>query len=283
MAAVRDDGRTVVRSPEELRIHPALEETGFCAFLPELQEVARCQDLMLPEQPVLVTHNRVIVAGFERWRMAVSRRVPTIECLEYTLTDEGALQFMLSLQRRRNYWNPFIRIRLALKLEGALQQRALANMQMGGKYKGSATLPKAAQIDVRQQIAAIAGAGGRNVSKVKEIVDQGHPRILGELANGSISINRAHQLCRLPFANQLEALTEEYCDRVSGHIEGDLLWQGKVSRPLEVTAVLKILQQQEEHQPGSVSIQFSRRKRTVILAGEDVRGIQGRDQRLTQP
>ena len=280
MTAVRDDGRTVLRSPEELRIHPALEEAGFCAFLPELQEVARCQNPVLPEQPVLVTHSGVILAGFGRWRMAVSRRVPTIECLEYTLSDEDAPQFMLSLQKRVSHWNPFIRIRLALKLEGALQQRALRNMQMGGKYKGSATLPKAAQIDVREQIAAIAGAGGRNVSKVKEILEKGHPRVLGELANGSISINRAHQFCRLPFAKQLEALTEDYCDRVPGDIEGALLWQSKENRPLEASAVLKSLQQQEEHQPGSVSIQFSRRKRSVILAGEDVRGLMGQSEPL---
>jgi hypothetical protein len=282
MAAVRD-GRTVVRSPHELRIHPALEETGFCAFLPELQEIARCQDLMLPEQPVLVTHNRMILAGFGRWRMAVSRRVATIECLEYTLTDEEALQFMLSLQKRRNHWSPFIRIRLALKLEEALQQRALANMQMGGKLKGSATLPKAAQIDVREQIAAIAGTGGRNVSKVKEILDKGHPRILGEVANGLISINRAHQFCRLPLADQLEALTEEYCDRVPRDIEADLLWQGKEIRPLDATAILKTLQQQEKHQPGSVSVQFSRRKRSVILIGEDLQSRILESARVAQP
>jgi hypothetical protein len=112
------------------------------------------------------------MAGFGPWRIAVLRQVPTIECLEYALADEGALQFILSLQKRRNHWNPFIRIRLALKLEGALQQRALTNMQTGGKYKGSATLPKASQIDVREEIAAIAGAGGRYVSKVKEILDR---------------------------------------------------------------------------------------------------------------
>jgi len=188
---------------------------------------------------------------------------------------------MLRLQKRRNHWNAFIRIRLALKLEGALQQRALTNMQMGGKYKGAATLPKAAQVDVREQIAAIAGAGGRNVSKVKEILDKGHPRILGELANGSISINRAHQFCRLPFARQLEALTEEYCDRVASDIEGNLLLQGKENRPLEAKAVLKSLQQLEEHQPGSALIQFSRRKRSVILAGEDVRGLMGQREPLT--
>jgi hypothetical protein len=250
-----------------------LEETGFCAFLPDLQEVARCQDPVLPEQPVLVTQNGVILAGFGRWRMAVSRQVPTIECLEYTLSDEDALQFMLSLQKRRSHWNPFIRIRLALKLEGVLRQRALTNMQLGGKYKDSATLPKAAQIDVREQIAAIAGAGGRNVSKVKEILHKGHPRILGELANGSISINRAHQFCRLPFAKQLEALTEEYCDRVVGDIEDDLFRQGNDNRPLEATAVLNSLQQQERQQPGSVSVQISRRKRSVIFVGEDLQAL----------
>jgi hypothetical protein len=106
MTAVRDDGRTVMRFLQELRIHPALEETGVCAFLPELQEIARCQEPVVPEQPVLVTHNGVILAGFGRWRMAVSRRVPTIECREYTLTDEDALQFMLSLQKKRNHGIP---------------------------------------------------------------------------------------------------------------------------------------------------------------------------------
>jgi hypothetical protein len=238
--------------------------------MPELQEATRSRDPGLSEQPVLVTQSGVILAGFGQWRMAVSQRVPTLECREYALTDEDALQFMLSLQKRHNHWNSFIRIRLALKLEGTLQQRALINMQMGGKYKGSATLPKAAQIDVREHIAAIAGAGGRNVSKVKEILDKGHPRILGELASGSISINRAHQFCRLPSSKQLEALTEEYCDAVSSDIERDLLWQGKGDRSLEGIAVIKTLQLQEEHQPGSLSIRFSRRKRSVLLVGMDI-------------
>lgn len=271
MTATRGDGRSVVRSLQELRIHPALVEIGFCAFLPELQEVARRQDTVVPEQPVLVTQSGVILAGFGRWQMAVSQRVPSIECVEYTLPDDDALQFMLSLQKKRgNHWNAFIRIRLALMLEGTLQQRALTNMQMGGRYKGSATLPKAAQIDVREQIAAIAGAGGRNVSKVKEILDKGHARILGEVANGSMSINRAHLLSRLSRSTQLEALTDEYCDRVASDIEGELLQQAIDNRPLETTAVLTSLQQQEKRQPGSVSIRLSRRKRSVVLVGEDM-------------
>jgi ParB-like chromosome segregation protein Spo0J len=273
MTPVPDLGRTAVRSLQELRIHPALEEIGFCAVLPELQEVLRCQDTVMPEQPLLVTQNGVILAGFGRWRMAVSRQIPSIECLEYTLTDDDALQFMLSLQKRGNRWNAFIRIRLALRLEETLQQRALTNMQMGGRYKGSATLPKAAQIDVREQIATIAGTGGRNVSKVKEILHKGHPRILGELANGSISINRAHLFCRLPRSTQTEALADEYCDRVASDAEGKLLEQGIDNRHFETTAVLTSLLQQEERQPGSVSIRLSRRKRSVLLVGEDLQAL----------
>jgi hypothetical protein len=278
MTTVGDQCRTVMRSPQELRIHPALEETGFCTFLPELQEVARCQDRLVPEQPVLVTHGGVILAGFGQWRIAVSRQVSTIECLEYTLTDDDALQFMLSLQKSRNHWNSFIRIRLALKLEGGLQERALTKMQMGGKYKGSATLPKAAQIDVREQIAAIAGAGGRNVSKVKEIIDKGHPRMLGELANGSISINRAHLLCRIPRGRQLEALTEQYCDQVVGEIERHL-FRRSTNRTLDAAAILNSLQQRERQQPGSVSAQISRRKRSVILVGEDLQSLMYQSER----
>ncbi len=281
---VQEGCRTAVRALEELRLHPALEEIGFCAFLPELNEAARSQDQMSTEEPIFVTETGVILAGFGRWQLAVSRTTPSIECVEYGLSDEDALQFMLNLQKRRNGWNSFIRIRLALKLEGALQGRALTNMKMGGKYKGLATLPKAAQIDVREQIAAIAGVGGRNVSKVKEILEKGHPRIRAELVNGSISINRAHLLSRLPLRSQLEALTEEYCDRVASEVEDELLFrQGRDELTLGNAAVLNSLQQQELQQPGSVSVRISRRKQSVILVGEDLQARIRQSTNLTLP
>jgi len=204
--------------------------------------------------------------------------------VEYSLTDENALQFMLSLQRRRNCWNSFIRIRLALKLEGSLHQCALKNMQLGGKYKGSANLPKAAEIHVREQIASIAGVGGRNVSKVKEILEKGHPRIIGDLVNGSISINRAHSLCRLPLRNQIEALTEEYCGRAVSEVENELSIQtGNDISTLDPAAVLNNLQQQEQQQPGSVLVQLSRRKRTVILVGQDLQRLMDQGVVSSQP
>jgi hypothetical protein len=150
--------------------------------------------------------------------------------------------------------------------------------------KGLAILPKAAQIDVREQIAAIAGVGGRNVSKVKEILEKVHPRVLCELVNGSISINRAHLLCRLPLRRQVEALTEEYCDRVASQVEDELLLrQRKDELRFGATVVLNSLQQQELQEPGSVSVRISRRKRSVILVGEDVQACIHQRTNLTLP
>jgi hypothetical protein len=263
--------RNTVRPLQELRIHPALEESGFHVFLPEFQEVARVQSLKMPKQPVLVTKSGLILSGFGLWRMAVLKRDTAMECLEYSLTDEAALEFMLILQKKQSHWNPFIRIHLALRMEETLQERALANMQAGGKYKGLATLPKAARINVRKQIAAIAGVGSRNVSKVKEIILKGHPRILGELASGGISINCGHKLCKRPFAKQLEALTEKYCGRVLDDVEADLIRNAERERFLESSALLDILQRHELDQPGSVAVRFSSRKRTIVLVGEDLR------------
>ena len=59
----------------------------------------------------------------------------------------------------RRWWNAFVRIRLALKLEPCLQRTALDNKRAGGKYKGWANLPGVRRIDVRQELASTAAVG----------------------------------------------------------------------------------------------------------------------------
>jgi hypothetical protein len=66
-----------------------------------------------------------------------------INCIEYPLSEEEALQFIVSHHRPQRGWNAFMRICLALSLKSDFQQRAFNNMSTGGKYKGSINLPKA--------------------------------------------------------------------------------------------------------------------------------------------
>jgi hypothetical protein len=64
-------------------------------------------------------------------------------------------------------------------------------MSAGGKCKGSANLPEAQRIDVREEIAGIAAVCPRNVSNVRTILAVAHPRLKEALQNGTLKINRA--------------------------------------------------------------------------------------------
>jgi hypothetical protein len=263
-------GRPVVCSPEQLLLHRAMEELGWTGVIDEFNEAARLTNPSVTE-PILVTTNGTILAGFGRWRLAVFERRNEIQCIEYPLSEDECLQFILTHHQTRCGWNAFVRIRLALTLEPNLQQRALDNMRAGGKYKGLASLPEAQHMDVRQQIAGAAGVGTRNVSNVKTILRNAHPRLIAALLNGTLTINRAMQFCKLPKAEQLEHFIRHSEER-----ETNKVIRRSITRPKkekispDVGAVLDALQQQEARQPGSVVVQVGRLRRTIILVGQDL-------------
>ena len=158
----RFEGRPVVRSPRQLRLHPALDELGWTGVIDELNNPDQPKNRSVPE-PILITTNGTMLAGFGSWRSALFDGRREINCIEYRLSEDESLQFILKNHRPQRGWNAFVRIRLALKLESLFQQRALDNMRAGGKYKGWANLPDLQRIDVRQEIARAAGVGFRNV------------------------------------------------------------------------------------------------------------------------
>src|SRR5262249_46656761 len=184
----------------------------------------------------------------------------------------GRRSFRRSLRHRsRRGWNNFVRIRLALRLEPYLRQKALDNMRAGGKYKGSATLPDLERVDVRQQIATIAGVGARNVSNVKTILQVAHPRLIEALTDGTLTINGAMRLCKLRRAEQLEEFIRCSEERATNKVI-----RRSVSRPKEeetssdLVMVLDALMQQEAREPGSIVVRVGRLQRTVVLIGRDL-------------
>jgi hypothetical protein len=236
----------------------------------ELNEAAR---LTIPSvtEPILITTDGTILAGFGRWRLGVFERRHEIHCIEYPLSEDESLQFILTHHQTRCGWNPFVRVRLALTLEPNLQQRALDNMRAGGKYKGWANLPEAQHIDVRQEIARAAGVGARNVSRVKTILQTAHPRLKEALRDGTLTINRAIQFCKLPRAEQLEQFIRYSEERATNKVIRESIARPKDEKiSPDVVTVLDALQQQEARQPGSVAVRVGRHKRTVVLIGQDL-------------
>jgi hypothetical protein len=268
----RLEGRPLVCSPEELRLHPALQEIGWTGVIDEFNHAARLKDQSVTE-PILITTNKTILAGIGRWRSAVFECRHEIDCFEYPLSEDEALLFIISHYQPYRGWNAFVRIRLALKLKPYFQQKALGNMRAGGKYKGSANLPEAQHIDVRQKIADIAGpsACARNVANVETILEVAHHRLMEALQEGTLTIHRAMQFCILPRAEQLEEFVRYSEERATNKVIRQAIAQPKKQKtaPNAVT-VLAALQQQEAQHPGSFDLQVGQRQRTVILLGQDI-------------
>jgi len=264
------EGRPVVRSPEQLWLHHAVKEFGCMAETDEFNNAARLTKLLITE-PILITTNGMILAGFGRWRLAVLERTQEVHCIEYSVSEDESLQFILAHHQTHNGWNAFVRIHLALTLEPNLQQRALHNLRAGGKYKGWANLPDVQRIDVRQEVAAAAAVGARNVTNVKKLLKLAHPRLIEALRNGTLTINRAMQFCKLPRADQLDQFISYSEDRATNKvIRRSIARPKKETISPEVGTVLDALQHQEARQPGSVAVRVGRHKRTVVLIGQDL-------------
>jgi hypothetical protein len=265
----RPEGQLLLRYPEQLRLHPAMEELGWTGVIDEFNDASRLTHPPVTE-PILITTNGRILAGFGRWRSAVFDGRHEINCIEYPLSEDESLQFILSHHQTRCGWNDFVRIRLALTLEPNLQQKALDNMRNGGKIKGLANLPEAQHIDVRKEIARAAGVGDRNVSNVRTILQRANPRLIEALTDGTLRINRAIQFCKLPRAAQLELFIRYSEERATNRVIRRSIPQPKEKEPsLDVLALLDALQCQEARQPGSVAVRVGRHKRTVVLVGQD--------------
>ena len=64
------EAHPVLRSPKQLRLHPALDELNFIEVVGELNRAARLESQNAAE-PILITTNGIILAGFGRWRLAI--------------------------------------------------------------------------------------------------------------------------------------------------------------------------------------------------------------------
>jgi hypothetical protein len=261
-------GYPVARAPKDLHVHPALLDIDGMDVAGELNEAERVRHQAI--MPILISSVGTVLSGFGQWRSALLHGEQEIQCIEYVLGQEESLQFILAYYRPRHAWNAFVRTRLALTLEPHFQRRALDNMRNGGKHKGSAKLPNPQHIDVRRQIAGIAGVGARNVSNVKIILAAAHRRLLTALANGTLTINKALRLCKLSRADQSEAFTQLIEEGAIDKAIRRSLTRGHQEPRLESTSILKAFQLCESRHPGSVVVRRCPSGRTTISVSNEL-------------
>jgi hypothetical protein len=175
--------------------------------LDDLNEASRRKLQLIPE-PILITHEAIILSGVGSWRLALLDHKRHVSCIEYNASEEASLQYILASHRALRKRNNFILVCLALRLEPYFQQKALQNMREGGKHKGSSNLTKAQSIDTRSEIGAAAGVSQGTVAKVKQVLESAHPDIQHAVRTGEMSIHMAWKLSRLSPQQQLKELEQ---------------------------------------------------------------------------
>lgn len=221
-------------------------------------------------EPILITGSGVILAGFAEWHAAVCAGQAAIDCTEFALNDDAALQLILTLHRPRAAWNDFTRTELALEQERYFQSKALANQIAGGKYKGLANLPKAQHIDVREKIADLAGVSPRTVGNVKIILKKAHPSLVEALHHGAITINGALEVSKFDSTRQVEELAHFLMERSNNKTYREYIDKLQVEQfGADLSGFFAKLQQFEATKPGSVELRSGTGKKTVIIVGKD--------------
>jgi hypothetical protein len=105
----RGSTSSVIRSPLQLRLHRALEEVGWAGITRRVQRSHQA------ESPVGHRSNSVHDErddSFRLWALAVFDGRLEINCIEYPLSEDESLQFILTYHQTRRGWNDFVRIRL---------------------------------------------------------------------------------------------------------------------------------------------------------------------------
>jgi len=183
-------GTLITCRVDELRPHPSYLRHHITVPAFRLSPLAGPGSPLLSE-PLQITRQRIILDGYARWELARRLALPTLNCVEYELSEEEALLWLIQKHQRSDGLNSFCRILLALELEPWFKARARSHQKLGGQKKGSSNLAEADRLDVRSEIGAAARASTGNVSKVKHLISVAHPHVLEALRAGEVSIHKA--------------------------------------------------------------------------------------------
>ncbi len=177
---------------DEVRPHPSYVRHRLSVSASQLSALAALGSLAFRE-PIAVTRDLTIIDGYARFQLAQRQGRETLFCLEYDLTEEEALRWLIQSHRPAWGLNAFGRVLLVLDLEPFLQGKARVNQRIGGQHKGSSNLTEAQKVDSRSELAAAAGVSVGNITKVKQLIEFAHPVIKQALKTDEISIHLAWQ------------------------------------------------------------------------------------------
>lgn len=197
----------VVRRLDRLRPHPSYVKHQISVSISNLAALDTASEVV-SQMPIIVTRTGIVIDGHARLELARRRGRQSILCLEYDLTEDEALRWLLLTHRPSRGLNGYCRSVLAVDLEPSFRQKARENQQIGGQEKGSLDLTEDQKVRVRSQVAGIANVSTGSLSNAKRVMTHADPAVQRAAKVGEVRVYRASQWSRLCRHQQLEKLEE---------------------------------------------------------------------------
>jgi len=272
-SSYRDNpGQPIICRLSELRHHASYVRLRFTVPVSKLSALAE-QGEQAFREPLAITRERIVIDGYARWELARLKGRLALPCIEYELTEEQAIRWLLQKHCRSNGMNDFFRILLARDLEPCLKAKSLSNQRFGGRMKGSSNLSEDATVDVRKEIAAAAGVSVGNVSKVKQLLAIGHPELLEALRGSEVSIHRAWRWIKESPNQQIEVLRTYRTERGVNKSIRDLISRHK-QKPTrtapDLGSLARRLSELEPYECNSVRVSVIRASGKMIFVTEEL-------------
>src|SRR4051794_37892778 len=106
-------GQIVTVRVEDLRPHPSYARNHLSVPALQMSVLEALGDFAFRE-PIVITTNRIVIDGYARWQLARQHGRTTIVCIEYDLTEEESIRWLVQSRRPNKGKNPYTRIILAL-------------------------------------------------------------------------------------------------------------------------------------------------------------------------
>jgi len=196
--------KVVRRQMSELRLH-ALWEKYHVGILGKRQPIPASPPVSSIAELVSITACGTILKGFETYLQAKRAGKLWIDCIEYPVTENEALLWILAHSSDRSGLNRFQTIVMAREATGDLRERARQNQSLGGRSKLFTNLGKVTPIHYCKEVARITGVGQVTVGKALKLRDMAIPEVLDALFANRVSIHRAWLWLQTP-ERQLDLL-----------------------------------------------------------------------------
>lgn len=169
----------------------------FEALIPPLSddELKYLETSILDEgcRDALVVWGDILVDGHHRYEICTRHDIEFKTIQKEFASREDAKRWIIENNLGRRNLTPFQKVELALRLEGIYKEEAKA--RFGGRHKKltQENFPELNEGQVRDKIGEIAGVSGKQVDKVKTILQNAPEEVIEKARNGEIGIHKAYK------------------------------------------------------------------------------------------